>query len=235
MFDFLKRCFKYKTVRELIDSYKQPESAVTVEKVADNHIKATIDVEKALKKTTSKMQDDNPPRIPKYPDEMLAYHIRSVVCGVIKIVDDPWPEHAFAKFREVLEHHAVVQNTNIGDVRKNSDFIKKYWKDTNEDIRYFQMLDEYVSSPSLFDPGEILKNTINEFFNNYKPYWESQIGNLKRTHAKINRRKYLIEQCDYFIKLLRDLNIYQYHDMLLEYQKFNATELAKLEMSKNFK
>lgn len=44
MFDFLKRCFKYKTVRELIDSYKQPESAVTVEKVADNHIKATVDL-----------------------------------------------------------------------------------------------------------------------------------------------------------------------------------------------
>ena len=235
MFDFLKRCFKYKTVRELIDSYKQPESAVTVEKVADNHIKATIDIEKALKSPVSKKQDEGSPRIPKYPDESLAHHIRFVICGVIKIIDDPWPEHAFAKFREVLEHHAIVQNANLDDVRKNSKLINKYWRDCNVDVRHFQMLDEYASSPTSFDPGKILKTTIDKFFHNYKPYWETQISNLKRSHAIINRRKYLIEKCDYFTKLLQDLNIYEYHDMLQEYQKYNADQLTKLEMSKNFK
>ena len=44
MFDFIKRCFKYRTLRELIDSYKQPSDSVKVERVGDNHIKATVDL-----------------------------------------------------------------------------------------------------------------------------------------------------------------------------------------------
>ena len=44
MFDFIKRCFKYRTLRELIESYKQPGDSVKVERVGDNHIKATVDL-----------------------------------------------------------------------------------------------------------------------------------------------------------------------------------------------
>ena len=43
MIDFIKRCFKYQTLRELIDSYKKPK--VTVESVKHNHTKAVINID----------------------------------------------------------------------------------------------------------------------------------------------------------------------------------------------
>lgn len=124
MFDFIKRCFKYPTIRELINSYKkQPLDAVKINHIDENHLKVTIDSNKIPVINLSKKDRDR--------------YWRESEKELRKIERDTFLEQQAQKMREIVVAVFTVPNSiHSGLVtRKHAEIQQLQTKDFNDSAR----------------------------------------------------------------------------------------------------
>ncbi len=83
-----------------------------------------------------------------------------------------------------------------------------------------------IEQPKKFDILAFKKQRYTEVVNNYAPYWTGVLNSLKRQHAIINRRKYLVENVDMMIGLCKQN---RYNELIPILENYKAEQQKALE------
>lgn len=161
--------------------------------------------------------------------EDIRYFIRRI--SLLHI--NPYPTRIYKDYQELSEQLVKFKTIpeNIFDEAAGkvlNNFMDITGNDYDNSGDNISICKDLRSNRKSFNISPYLIPAYDVFFSTFRQYWENAIGELKRRHAIINRRKYLVGRIDAFLEILTLQGITKYIDELLDYRQFNLDQIDVL-------
>ena len=127
------------------------------------------------------------------------------------------------EFKKAIED--VVSICNDSDYPKACEEAERNFAENNYEAS--ALIRDFIKKPSYFDADSYIHNKLRSYFENYRIYWENEIGTLKRKSSIKKRREYISEQIDDVIREAEH-SAPESVNALQEYKAFNMDKIGEL-------
>ena len=165
--------------------------------------------------------------------EDVAYDIRHFIIGLLGILSTTWLpdlkpklEYVTKDYDKLCSHPIGIFNAAAKEAFKS--MFQGEGKLTGHTTLARQLLREFRKNRALFNLDYYRERAYENCITAFRSDWEKRISEMVRTHAIINRRKYLIGKIDEYEKILEAEGIIKFADFFNDYRQFNLDQIDVL-------